>query len=359
MRNSRTTIIAVAALAATPCTQEKPGGPHGASAAAPAASADDMPGGAVSVDIAGVKLDMKSAIVIKGWNGAAFTVQMSPAADLSCDKRSTDAEYLTFDVTPSSDGTFSAGKAIPMRIGVRNLKDKTLLDISEIPASYARVRIAAPFGADAPAAKVSLAFEQTREVLNPTKRVVTVKGGGTIEAKMCLSDQDKKDTAALTKPQTAPAAPVTGMVAGKPWPVKKAFAWLYRDEPSKRDVITEITLTDNADGTCEQGQKSIFEFGGIAGNQFEIHHPGITDQRKPTAVELPVQVTADTISPGRMAGTNVSGVNGTLTLSKIDLKEGGTIEGAVWMDTGPKPDNKDAEGKLVGTFTATVCTRKW
>ncbi len=245
-----------------------------------------------------------------------------------------------------------------MRVGVRNLKDKTLLDISEIPASYARARIAAPFGADAASAKVSVAFEQTREVLNPTKRVVTVKGGGTIEAKMCMSDQDKKDTAALPKPQTAPAAPVTGMVGGKPWPVKKAFVWLYRDELSKREVVTEITLTDSADGTCEQGQKSIFELGGIAGNQFEIHHPGITDQRKPTGLELPIQVTADTISPGRMAGTNVSGVNGTLMLTKIDLKEGGTIEGAVWMDTGPKPD-KDAEGKLAGAFTAKVCARKW
>jgi hypothetical protein len=240
---------------------------------------------------------------------------------------------------------------------VLNLKDKTLLDIRELPASYGRVRVAAPFGLDAQTAKVSLAFEQTRKVLNPSERTVTVKGGGTIDAKVCLSDGDKKALGAAPKPQAAPATPADGAVGGKPWPVKKAFAWVYHDE-GNHDVVSEITFTDNADGTCEQGQKNIFEFGGIPGNEFEIHHPGIHDQHKPTGIELPVQVTAMQIAPGRGQGTGVSAVAGTLVLRKIELTEGGTIEGTVWMDTGPKPDEKDT-GKLAGTFKATVCKRKW
>ncbi len=61
MRNSRTTALALAALAALGCTKKDPSGTADASASAAKtaaasapAAADDLPGGAVSVDIAGV-----------------------------------------------------------------------------------------------------------------------------------------------------------------------------------------------------------------------------------------------------------------------------------------------------------------
>jgi hypothetical protein len=244
-------------------------------------------------------------------------------------------------------------------VGVNNATDEYVKNVRSVPASFARIETK-KFKVGDDTIEGALELSYATEVLNPKTKVVKVAGKGTFKAKSCLSDDDRKDLLAKPKPPAAEGTkPLAGTVEGKPWEMKTAIAWMRHDDSMKRDWITSIVFYDNADATCEQGAKSIFEGGGISGRQFAVQDPGITDQRKITGLPQPVVVSGADVHPGGFMGLNFNGP-AVITFDAIALKEGKSIVGKLAIDSGPKDaDHKDAEGKLAGTFKALVCKRTW
>jgi len=361
------TSTSVASTAAV--TRETPPPP-----AAPVDAGDlKIPDGPVVLDVGGVKVTYKTAILHapfgatldgdKKFYDRVLKLVLSTDDKLTCENGAYGKDYIELELGPGPDGDFYAGKEIATTYFAYAEAFKPVLDSNRVyvKAPFTRLRLGAFKPTDA---SFDLGLGVAQVQMQKEKQVV-IKGGGTVKVQICKDRNKESFDAALANAKIPPAkaGPVAGSIGGKSFQGKTALAVVAHDKVNGVDIVESFTFFAS-DAKCEDVLKDVFSGGGVQGIGWSAYELPLTSKNRLTGVAIPLSIGGAelVVANGKFKSTSISfdvGRSGWIRIDEASLEDGGVIKGALVADTGPRPSKRQGEaGRLDGTFTAKVCKKK-
>jgi hypothetical protein len=304
---------------------------------------------------------LKRAIAVA--EGPYLHVIASASEKLDCDGPlyPPKAEWLEFRLDSGPLGDFYADAPTNVTIDFALLGDTA--EWREAHPAAARVQMTS-LTAEVPSVKV----EMKRALTNPEPRTPTiVNGAGSVELTVCPSALALLATAHAPTVEKGPAVATFGDVT---FPLRSALAFVF-DDGKNATVVTGITLYEAEEVSCDAASRAISDHGGgVSGRQIQIGLAPLGAGRKATRAPGAVIVEALDVTTGEawfeQQYIPKAALRGFLRIDAADLTED-PLFGAAPRISPPPPFTgvkgtihaESPEGRVSGTFTASICKRPW
>ena len=343
MKSSRTTAVAVFAVASACCLA----GPAMRPAFAETKAA--APSGLV-LELEGKKYDLKYGHAKPDNDSIDITLSTEK---LPCDKwkAGDDAITLEFHVGPGTDGTFFAGKKIGAQLywNSETLKFKRNFAYAyEVALTVETFKLAA-----GERVKGGLDFLAPYVDFSDPSRKFEYKALGAFDVELCPSDNQFKTLDAIP---VAKAGAVAGAWGTEKFTAKVAYAYVSKDAYSKEAYVREIYFFESDKVPCDEYVKSeslklqkYLYLSGIGG----------TGEKHKWEGQQPAEGHFSAPVKGKELGNSHYFHEGRVVvkLDALAYAKGGKVTGTVTAKTAA--GNYDGEGAFSGAFEAKVCNDPW
>lgn len=306
-------------------------------------------------------IELKHAIAVaeEHW----LHVVASASAQLSCDGPiyPPNAAWLEFRLDPGPLGDFYADTPTPVPIDFSIVGDNAAW--REAHPAAARVQISS-LTADNPTMRVEL----KRALGAPEPKVPTnVTAAGGLELTVCKSALELLGRA---KPGIPDRGPATATFGGATFPLRSGLVFVY-DDGKNATVVQGMALYEAERVSCSAAARQLSsQGGGIPGRQVWVGPMAIGGGRKATASANAVQIDGLEVTTGEtffeQTYYNKLQIRGFVRLTDADITEDPLPGTSAPLTPAPVTTGvagiihgESPEGRVSGTFTASVCRRSW